>query len=180
MFLSAEPWIGRLGTGRDFLLAVGRLWEIGADRLFDHVERLLELFRLTSKADVSIGSYSTGERKKIALAGALVTDATVMILDEPFAGGLDPAGIAALSRVLRYFAESGERTIVIATPVPELVQGLAHRVAVLSEGRIAAFATPAELRASARGSGSLQEAIEALLPGGSIDPVARYLEGAKS
>ncbi len=174
VYLSAEPWIARMSTGRAFLLAVGRLWEIPDARLFDHIERLLDLFRLTAKTDTIIGSYSTGERKKIALAGALVTDATVMILDEPFAGGLDPAGIAALSRVLRHFAESREHTIVIATPVPELVEGLAHRVAVLSDGRIAAFATPAELRGGPAGGVSLQEAIERLVSGDSEDPVARY------
>ncbi len=175
VYLPAEPWLARTSTGREFLLAVGRLWEIGDERLLDHVEHALELFRLGHKADAAIGSYSTGERKKIALAGALVTDAKVMILDEPFAGGLDPAGIAALTRVLRSFAERGERTIVIATPVPELVEALAHRVAIVGDGSVLAFDTPARLRESVRAGASLQEAIEGLSTSGSDDVVSRYL-----
>ncbi|MFN7950645.1 MAG: ABC transporter ATP-binding protein [bacterium] len=176
VFLPAEPWVARTSTGREFLLAVGRLWEIGDERLLDHVEHVLDLFRLSHKADAAIGSYSTGERKKIALAGALVTDAKVMILDEPFAGGLDPAGIAALTRVLRSFAVRGERTIVIATPVPELVEGLAHRVAIVGDGSVLAFDTPARLRELVRAGASLQEAIERWSAGDSDDAVERYLD----
>ena len=50
-------------------------------------------------------AYSTGQRKKIALAGALASEAPVLLLDEPFAGGLDPSGILALKRVIQHRAK---------------------------------------------------------------------------
>ena len=82
-----------LRTGREFLLAVGRLYDVEDERLFDHVERLMRLFDLESQADQPIRSCSAGQRKKIALGAALVTEAPILVLAEPFSGGLDPSGI---------------------------------------------------------------------------------------
>jgi hypothetical protein len=75
---------------------VGRLYEIEDTRLLDHIDRLLVLFDLVDQGDWTISSYSNGQQKKIAIASALVTEAPVLLLDEPFAGGLDPAGTARL------------------------------------------------------------------------------------
>ena len=69
---------------------------IDPSRLIDHVERLLRLFELDEQGDWPIRSFSNGQQKKIALSAALATDARIMLLDEPFAGGLDPSGILAL------------------------------------------------------------------------------------
>jgi ABC-type transport system involved in cytochrome c biogenesis ATPase subunit len=104
-YLPADAWLPAMVTGREFLLAVGRLYAVDDDRLFDHIERLIPLFSLEEKADSAIASYSTGQKKKIALASALVTDAPILLLDEPFAGGLDPAGILAMKHVLKHFAQ---------------------------------------------------------------------------
>jgi len=93
-YLAAEPWIPLLRTGREWLLAVGRLYGVPDDRLMDHVERLLDEFNLKRQAESNISGYSTGQRKKIALCCALATESPVLLLDEPFAGGLDPSGIS--------------------------------------------------------------------------------------
>jgi ABC-type multidrug transport system ATPase subunit len=66
----------------------------------------------------------------------LVTEAPVLLLDEPFSGGLDPSGLMVLRHVLQRLAASKEVTIVMATPVPELVEGLADRVALIRDGQI--------------------------------------------
>src|SRR5688500_6532056 len=91
VYLPDHPWLPVLRTGREFLLAVGQLYIKDSDRLIDHVERLLALFQLRREGDWPIRSYSNGQKKKIAVAGALVTEAPILLLDEPFAGGLDPA-----------------------------------------------------------------------------------------
>ncbi len=163
VFLPADPWLPELMTGRDFLLAVGRVYAVEDEGLIDHVEGLVRLFNLTDKADSAIGSYSDGQKKKIALCSAMVTDAKVMILDEPFSGGLDPSGILALKKVLQRLAEREDITLLMATPVPELVEELAHRIAVIRNGEIVAYDTPDGLRQFTGVKGDLQEVLEQLL-----------------
>src|SRR5436190_5261101 len=116
IYLPADPWLPAGRTPREWLLAVGRVYNVDEHRLMDHVDRLLDLFALTKQGDSMIASLSTGQRKKVALAGALVSEAPVMLLDEPFAGGLDPSGILALRRVLQRRAAGDDFTIVFATP----------------------------------------------------------------
>jgi ABC-2 type transport system ATP-binding protein len=176
VYLPDHPWLPRNRTGREFLLAVGRLYDVDDDRLMDHVERLLVLFELTDQADSPIRSYSNGQQKKIALCSALVTDAPIMLLDEPFSGGLDPSGQLALKRVLLRLAERADVTVLMATPVPEIVEGLARRVAVLRNGQIAAFDTPDGLRKVTGCSGSLQEVLEHLISPQTLKNIERYFE----
>ena len=156
-YLPAELWLPPTRTPREWVLAVGRLWGVGDERVMDHAERLLELFDLERHADSPIGSCSTGQRKKVALCGALASDAPLLLLDEPFAGGLDPTGILALKRVLAHHAAHDAATVVMATPVPELVEELADRVGVLRDGRMAAIGTVDELRRQTGCAGGLDE-----------------------
>jgi ABC-type multidrug transport system ATPase subunit len=88
---------------------------------------------------------STGQRSKAAIAGTLVTEAPILLLDEPFGGGLDPAGMLALSRVLTFLAHERGRTVVIASPVPDVVEGIADRVAIVRDGVIGAIGRLDEL-----------------------------------
>jgi len=176
-YLPDQPWLPNNRTGREFLLAVGRLYDIDAERLMDHVERLLQLFQLKEQGDSPIRSYSNGQKKKVAICSVLVTDAAVLLLDEPFSGGLDPSGLMVLRRVLQRLAEENKVTIVLASPVAELVEGLAHRVAVLSDGRIAAYDTIDGLRRQTSCSGSLQEVFERLIRPQTLEDLDRYFEG---
>jgi ABC-type multidrug transport system ATPase subunit len=72
VYLPADPWLPSGRTGREWVLAVGRAWGVADERLFDHAERLLDLFELVEQADQSMSRYSTGQRKKIALCATLV------------------------------------------------------------------------------------------------------------
>jgi ABC-2 type transport system ATP-binding protein len=179
VFLPDHPWLPNRMTGREFLLAVGGLYEVPFGRLTDHVDRLLELFDLTREGDWPIRSYSSGQVKKIAVCSALVADARILLLDEPFSGGMDPSGILALRRVLTRMTREEQATVVVTTPVPELVEELADRIAVLSDCRILAFDTVDGLRRQTGCTGPLAEALERLLHPDSPDKVARYLEGMK-
>ncbi len=171
-FLPDSPWLPGIRTCREFLMAVGRLYEIDAHRLFEQIDHLLAVFDLDPVADSPISSCSAGQHKKIALAGALVSEAPVLVLDEPFSGGLDPAAILALKRVLARLARNGS-TVLMATPVPEIIEGLANRIAVLRDGVIASTGTEAEVRGDAE---SLAEALGELFHPGSRADVDRYLE----
>ena len=174
VYLPAEPWLPRSTTGREWVLAVGRVYGVEDERLMDHAERLLELFDLAKQADNPASSCSSGQKKKIALCAALAAEAPVMLLDEPFSGGLDPSGILALKRVLRHRVDSGDATVVMATPVPELVEELADRVAVLREGRLVACDTVEGLRQLAATDGKLDEVYERLVNPQVMANIERY------
>ena len=173
-WLPADPWLPSGHTGREWLLANGRVYGVPYDRLMEHIPRLLALFNLEDQADQRIPAYSTGQKKKLALAGALVTEAKILLLDEPFAGGLDPSGILALKRIFEHHRQRRDVTVVMATPVPELVEELADRVAVIRDGRLIAFDSIAGLARQAGVSGPLDQIYERLVSPGSANKIDRY------
>jgi ABC-type multidrug transport system ATPase subunit len=176
VYLPTEPWLPMHRTGREFLYAVGQLYGVSTDRLNTHVDGLLKLFELDSKADADMGGYSTGQKKKISLCSGLVTDAPIMLLDEPFSGGLDPSGILALKRVLKGLARQGDRTIVLTSPVPELLEELGGRIAVLSKGELVMCDTVEGLRKQSGCDGPLGEVLEQLLHPQTLDNLHHYFE----
>jgi ABC-2 type transport system ATP-binding protein len=174
IYLPDQTWLPTERTVREFLLGVGRVYEIPSDRLFDHIERLVTLFELTEVADSPMRTYSAGQKKKAALSSALITEAKVLLLDEPFSGGLDPSGILALKHVLRRLAKEQGATILLATPVPELVDELADQILILSEGRVAVEGTLADLRRHTGCDGSLAEVLERLIAPETARNLERY------
>ena len=176
VYLPDHPWCPVNRTGREFLLAVGRLYDVPDERLMEHTDRLLELFDLTTQGDWPIRSYSNGQQKKIAICSALIADTPVLLLDEPFAGGLDPSGILALKHVLRGLVERRQATVVMTTPVPELLDELADRIVVLKEGTVLAYDTPAGLRRLTGCSGSMADVLGRLIHPQTLDRIDRYFE----
>jgi ABC-2 type transport system ATP-binding protein len=173
VFLPDHPWLPRNRTGREFLLSVGRLYEIEENRLIDHVERLLNLFELDRLADSPIRTHSAGQQKKVAICSALVTEVPILLLDEPFSGGLDPSGILALKRVLKRLTDTGG-TIVMSTPVPELVEELADRLIVLREGTVAFDGTLEQMRQQTDTTGSLGDMLEQLVFSQTLENIEQY------
>ncbi len=180
VYLPDHPWLPAQRTGREFLLAVGRLYDIPDDRLLDHVQRLLDLFELGDRADWPLRSYSNGQQKKLALCSALVTEAAVLLLDEPFAGGLDPSGLLALKRVLKRLAGHDGRTVVLSSPVPELVEEIADRIVILRDGEVLAFDTLDGLRQRTGCPRSLGAVLERLLFPETMRNLEQYFEGTAS
>jgi ABC-type multidrug transport system ATPase subunit len=178
-YLPAEQWLPTGQTGREWLVAVGRLYQVEDDRLMEQTDLLLDMFELTKQADSSINSYSTGQKKKIALCCALISDAPVLLLDEPFSGGLDPMGLLAMKRIVQRHAELRDRTIVIATPVPEIVEELPVRIALMREGRIVACDTIEGLRKLSGCDGRLLSVYENLVSPQSSESIQRYFAKPK-
>jgi ABC-type multidrug transport system ATPase subunit len=145
-------------------------------RLFDHADRLLRLFDLAEQGDQPIYSYSAGQLKKISLCSALITEAPYLLLDEPFSGGLDPSGIMALKRVLQRLAERDDITIVLTTPVPELVEELADRIAIVRNGQLAAYDSADGLRRQTGTDGPLADVLQRLLNPETLANIEHYLE----
>ena len=178
-YLPADPWFPRVLSGREYLLAVGKIYSVDEERLLDHIDRLFLLFNLKEMEDAAISSYSTGQAKKLALAGVLVSDAKVLLLDEPFAGGLDPSGLLAARKVLKALAERQDVTVCLATPVPEFVEALAHKVLVLREGELCFDGSIEELRRQTGVEGDLEEVLERLISPQTLEHVEHYLEGTR-
>jgi ABC-2 type transport system ATP-binding protein len=126
-------------SGRDHLHALALAAEIPRSR----VEEVLELVELPPAAARRVKTYSLGMRQRLGLAGALLGDPELLILDEP-ANGLDPAGVHWLRRFLRDFAEQG-RTVLIASHILAEVAQTVDQVVIIDRGRLRAAAPLAEL-----------------------------------
>ncbi|HET9310148.1 MAG TPA: ATP-binding cassette domain-containing protein [Actinomycetota bacterium] len=98
------------------------------------VDEVLETVDLTGAAGRKAGGYSLGMRQRLALAGALLGDPRVLVLDEP-ANGLDPQGIRWLREFLRWFAARGNAVLVSSHLLSEMDQ-MADEVVVIDRGRL--------------------------------------------
>ncbi|MGY8690662.1 MAG: ATP-binding cassette domain-containing protein [Verrucomicrobiales bacterium] len=73
-YLADHPWLPKTNTGREILHAEGTVYGIEIRRLSAHIDRLLALFQLEKQGDTEYASYSNGQKKKLAVATALVTE----------------------------------------------------------------------------------------------------------
>jgi ABC-2 type transport system ATP-binding protein len=133
-YLQAQNFFYSGITGRDYLeLFRGKGLHVDVtDVKDDSIEMWSELLSLP--IDESIENYSTGMRKKLALAGVLMLDKEMVMLDEPF-NGLDVEAVAILQRILRRLADRG-RTVIVTSHIIESLTGVCDQIALLREGRI--------------------------------------------
>ena len=132
-------------TARDHLLMLAA----GAGIAKPRCGELLDLVGLAAAADRRVGTYSTGMRARLSLAGALLGDPQVLLLDEP-TNGLDPEGIAWMRALTRQLADSGKSVLVSSHLLSE-VQHSVDDVVIISHGRLVHASSLDEL-GSARGS----------------------------
>ena len=130
-------------SGRNHL----RMLATGAGIPRTRVDEMLALVGLEAAADRRAGGYSLGMRQRLGLAGALLGDPRVLVLDEP-ANGLDPQGIRWLRDFLRSLAAEGRAVLVSSHVLAEVAQ-TAHEVVVIASGRSVAQAPLEELLATA-------------------------------
>jgi ABC-2 type transport system ATP-binding protein len=151
-------------SGHELLVYAGRLRRLPREEIDRRVRELLDVMDLTRDADKLVVDYSTGMRKKIGLAAALLHNPSVLFLDEPFEG-IDPVSASILQDVLvRFTAADG--TVVFSSHVMELVERLCDWVTVMAAGRIVAQGPTEEVRAGR----SLNEAFMDLVAGGRRPP----------
>jgi ABC-2 type transport system ATP-binding protein len=98
------------------------------------VDEVLSLVELTPARDRRLKGYSMGMRQRLALAGALLGDPKILMLDEP-ANGLDPQGMRWLRDILRSLAAEG-RTILVSSHVLSEVEQTVDEIVVISAGRL--------------------------------------------
>lgn len=145
-------------SGRELLAYTGRLRGLPGAEVDKRAAQLLDVLDLTAAQHKLVVDYSTGMRKKIGLAGALLHNPEVLFLDEPFEG-VDPVSAQVIRGVLERFTAGGG-TVVFSSHVMELVESLCDWVAVMAAGRIVARGPLAEVRG---GAPSLQDAFLSLV-----------------
>ena len=106
-------------------------------------DEVLDLVGLTSAANRKVKGFSMGMRQRLGLAGALLGDPKLLILDEP-ANGLDPEGIVWLRQLLRHLASEG-RTILVSSHVLSEVEQTVDRVVIINRGTLVRQGTLDEL-----------------------------------
>lgn len=131
-------------TALENLEIMARLRGIDAKTATTRAMDLLDRFGMADRADVKVQGFSTGQRKRIALARALLHDPELLFLDEP-TSGLDPAATRDVVELIASLAAERGRTVILCTHFLGEAGRLAHRMAVLFTGRLHAFGTPAEL-----------------------------------
>lgn len=139
-------------TGRELLTLIGQLRGLEPDVIAQRTQDLLEVMSLTEAERTLIVDYSTGMRKKIGLATALLHAPRLLVLDEPFEA-VDPVSAATLQAILiRFVADGG--SVVFSSHVMALVEQLCDTVAMIALGVVVAAGPLDEVRDGR----SLQEA----------------------
>ncbi len=121
-------------TGEELLLYVGLLRRLERDVVVSRSEQLLDVLGLTEAANDLVADYSTGMRRKVALAAALLHSPSVLILDEPFES-VDPVSSKVIVDVLQHYRSSGG-TILFSSHVMDTVERLCDHVAIVSAGKV--------------------------------------------
>ena len=135
-------------TGSEIVTLTGRLHGLSMADAASRASDLLELFELDAEArSRAAGGYSTGMRRKVLLAAALVHAPRVLLLDEPLAA-LDPVAAAVVRRVVRDLADGG-RAVLVSSHALDTVERLCDRVVIVHHGRVRAQGSVVELRQQA-------------------------------
>lgn len=143
-WLPDEPMLYDKLTPAEYLGFVAGLWRIPPDRAAPEAERLLRWLELWEVRDTRCEGFSRGMQQKVALAGALIHDPQLLILDEPLTG-LDAAMARAVKDALRAAVDQG-KTVIVTTHILEVAERLADRIGIIAGGRLLAEGTLEELR----------------------------------
>jgi ABC-2 type transport system ATP-binding protein len=151
-------------TGGELLTYWGRFRGLNPKAVATRSQELLRILELEEAEALGtlVGEYSTGMRKKIGLATALLHTPSVLVLDEPYEA-VDPVSARVLTSILRRFTAAGG-SVVLSSHVMSLVEQLCDRVTIVAQGKVVAEGTLDEVR----GAGSLEDRFVELVGGSDI------------
>jgi ABC-2 type transport system ATP-binding protein len=166
-WLSDEPMIYDKLTPLEYLDFVAGLWGIEPALAEARARELVGWLGLEPHADERCEGFSKGMRQKVALAGALVHEPRLIILDEPFTG-LDAGSARQVKHVLRERVQQG-CSVIMTTHILDVAERMADRIGVIAGGRLIAQGTLDELRRQAgkegpdQGGATLEDAFLTLV-----------------
>jgi ABC-2 type transport system ATP-binding protein len=139
-----EPMLYDKLTPLEYLEFVAGLWQVASAKAGKRAEELLRWLDLWDNRDQRCESFSRGMKQKLSLAGALIHDPRLLILDEPLTG-LDAAVARQVKDLLQLRAREGA-TVIMTTHILEVAERMAERIGIIQKGRLLAEGTLAELR----------------------------------
>ena len=148
-YLPDDPLLYGKLKPTEYLEFVAGLWGIRAEDAEPRARRLLDWLDLTKHAHELTEGFSRGMKQKLALAGALIHEPELLILDEPLTG-LDAAAARQVKDLLVSHVDRGG-TVILTTHILEVAERLAQRIGIIRQGRLIAEGTLAELRARTQG-----------------------------
>ena len=134
----------------EYLEFVAGLWGAGAREAEERARTLLDWLELSQHAHELTEGFSRGMKQKLALAGALIHDPELLILDEPLTG-LDAAAARQVKDLLLSHVAKGG-TVILTTHILEVAERLAQRIGIIRQGHLIAEGTLAELRERTSGA----------------------------
>ena len=146
-WISDEPMIYDKLTPEEYLEFVAGLWGVEPALAQARAQELLAWLGLAGHARERCETFSKGMRQKVALAGALVHEPRLIILDEPLTG-LDAGAARQVKDVLRERVRAGA-AVIMTTHILEVAERMADRIGVIAHGRLIAEGTLEELRRQA-------------------------------
>jgi len=164
-----EPMIYDKLTPLEYLEFVAGLWSMEPDFARFKADTLLEQFGLAAHANERCGGFSKGMRQKVALAGALIHEPRLIILDEPLTG-LDAGAARQVKSVLTGLVAEGV-TVIMTTHILEVAERMADRIGIIAKGKLIAEGTLTELRERASAGGLTLEDIFLEIVNGEADAV---------
>lgn len=140
-----EPLLYDKLNAMEYLEFISGLWGLQAAQAQPRAEELLRWLNLWEQQHTRIESFSRGMRQKLSLAGALIHDPKLLILDEPLTG-LDAAAARQVKDLLKQIVRDGA-SVVLTTHILEVAERLAERIGIIRNGELIAEGTLDELRA---------------------------------
>ena len=161
-WVSDEPMIYDKLTPLEYLEFIAGLWGISSSIADGCARQLLGSLGLEPNLHERCEGFSKGMRQKVALAGALIHDPRLIILDEPLTG-LDAVSARHVKGLLGERVRAGN-TVIMTTHILEVAERMADRIGVIASGRLVAEGTLAELRQqNGRNDTSLEDVFIALV-----------------
>ena len=154
-WLPDEPMIYDKLTPMEYLAFVAGLWSVPANAAKARADELVGWLGLGPHRDTRCEAFSRGMKQKVALAGALIHEPQLLLLDEPLTG-LDAAIARQVKDVLDARVRNGA-TIILTTHILDVAERMASRIGIIHGGRLLAQGTFAELRAQAGAGRSLED-----------------------
>ena len=162
LLIDGAPVFDRL-SGPEYLFYLGALRSMNQAEVEHRSAQLLDALQLADADDKPIADYSAGMTKKILLAGALLHNPEVVILDEPLEA-VDPVSGQLIQELLRAYAARGG-TVILSSHVMQLVEGLCDHVAIIAGGQVLSAGHVEEVRQG----GSLTDAFIHFAGGSDFD-----------
>jgi ABC-2 type transport system ATP-binding protein len=149
-YLPDDPMLYGKLKPTEYLEFVAGLWGVDAIDAEPRARKLLDWLDLSPHAHELTEGFSRGMKQKLALAGALIHDPELLILDEPLTG-LDAAAARQVKDLLLSHVAKGG-TVILTTHILEVAERLAQRIGIIRAGRMIAEGTLAELRERTSGA----------------------------